>query len=155
MNMRKILLVCLAAFGLSIAASAQPRALGVRTGVTGIEMSYQHTMQQRSFIEAELGSEFGGLSGFKATGTYNFIFARPAWTERGYWGIYTGPGVSLGCLDNEFLIAFCANAGIEYTFWFPLQLTLDIRPSYGALGGEFHSHGKWGFFPAVAARYRF
>ena len=152
--MRKILFVCLAALGFSIAANAQPRALGVRAGATGIEMSYQHTMQQRSFVEAELGSEFG-LTGFKATGTYNFIFARPAWTERGYWGIYTGPGMSLGCLENEFLIAFCANAGIEYTFWFPLQLTVDIRPSYGVLGGGFHSHGKLGFFPSVAARYRF
>lgn len=153
--MKRILLIIFAATGLALAASAQPRALGVRTGATGIEMSYQHTMQQRSFIEAELGSEFGVYDGFKATGTYNFIFARPAWTDRGYWGIYTGPGMTLGCLDNKFLVAFCANAGIEYTFWFPLQLSVDIRPTYGSLGGEFHSHGNWGFFPSVAARYRF
>ena len=153
--MKKLVSICLAALGLCIAANAQPRALGVRLGTTGIEMSYQHTMQKRSFIEAELGSEFGGVTGFKATGSYNFIFARPAWTDRGYWSIYTGPGMSLGCLDNKFLIAFSANAGIEYTFWFPLQLSLDIRPSYGVSGGEFHSHGKWGFFPSLAARHRF
>lgn len=153
--MKKLVSICLAALGLCIAANAQPRSLGVRLGTTGIEMSYQHTMQKRSFIEAELGSEFGGVTGFKATGSYNFIFARPAWTDRGYWSIYTGPGMSLGCLDNKFLIAFSANAGIEYTFWFPLQLSLDIRPSYGVSGGEFHSHGKWGFFPSLAARHRF
>lgn len=153
--MRKILFVCLAALGFSIAANAQPRALGVRFGATGIEMSYQHTMQKRSFIETELGTEFGGLTGFKANGSYNFIFARPAWTDRGYWSLYTGPGMALGCLDNKFLIAFCANAGIEYTFWFPLQLSFDIRPSYGALGGEFHSHQKLGFLPSISARYRF
>lgn len=153
--MKRTMLICLAALCLSFAAGAQPRALGVRLGAVGMEMSYQHQTQQRSFIEAEIGTEFGGLEGFKASGTYNFIFARPAWTNRGYWGIYTGPGIALGCLDNKFLLAFSAQAGIEYTFWFPMQISLDLRPSYGILNGKFHDRGKLGFLPSVSLRHRF
>ena len=154
-NMRKIILLCIATLCICTAAIAQPRGLGVRIGAEGVEMSYQHSIQKRSFIEAGLGSEFGGFEGIKATGTYNFIFARPAWTNRGYWGIYTGPGMSLGCLDNKFLIAFSAQAGIEYTFWFPLQISIDLRPSYGILGGDFYKRGRLGFTPSLSARFRF
>ena len=153
--MRRITLCLLAVLSLNLAANAQPRALGMRIGAEGAEISYQHNIQKRSFIEAELGSEFGSVEGLKATGTYNFIFARPAWTNRGYWGIYTGPGISVGSLDNKFLLAFSAQAGIEYTFWFPLQLSVDLRPSYGVLGGEFYKRGRLGFTPSLSARYRF
>ena len=52
--MKRILVIIFAATGLALAASAQPRALGVRTGAIGIEMSYQHTMQQRSFKKPNL-----------------------------------------------------------------------------------------------------
>ena len=57
--------------------------------------------------------------------------------------------------DNKFLLAFSAQAGIEYTFWFPLQLSVDLRPSYGILGGEFYKRGRIGFTPSLSARYRF
>ena len=153
--MRRIILFLLAYLCLSVAANAQPRALGLRIGAEGAEISYQHNIQKSSFIEAELGSEFGSVEGLKATGTYDFIFARPAWTNRGYWGLYTGPGVSLGCLEDKFLIAFSAQAGMEYTFWFPLQLSIDLRPSYGLLGGDFFKRGRLGFTPSLSARYRF
>ena len=153
--MRRIIIFLLASLSLNLAANAQPRALGMRIGVEGSAISYQHNIQKRSFIEAELESEFGSAEGLKATGTYNLIFARPAWTNRGYWGLYTGPGMSLGYIDNKFLIAFSAQAGIEYTFWFPLQLSVDLRPSYGVLGGEFYKRGRLGFTPSLSARYRF
>ena len=80
--MKRILLIIFAATGLALAASAQPRALGVRTGAIGIEMSYQHTMQQRSFIEAELGSEFGVYDGFKAQApTTSYLPVLPGLSE--------------------------------------------------------------------------
>lgn len=153
--MKRNILIFIVALCFCAVSNAQPRALGARIGAEGIEMSYQHKIRNRNFIEAGLGSEFGSFEGFKATGTYNFIYARPAWTSRGYWGLYTGPGVSLGCLDNKFLIAISAQAGMEYTFWFPLQLSIDLRPSYGLLGGDFFKRGRLGFTPSLSARYRF
>ena len=148
--MRRIILFLLAYLCLSVAANAQPRALGLRIGAEGAEISYQHNIQKSSFIEAELGSEFGSVEGLKATGTYDFIFARPAWTNRGYWGLYTGPGVSLGCLEDKFLIAFSAQAGMEYTFWFPLQLSIDFRQHIG-IGNGFWAPSSVG----LGVRYKF
>ena len=63
---------------LSLTANAQPRAVGLRFGATGMEASYQHSLN-KNFIEAEAGMDFGyGGAGFKVSASYNFILARPA-----------------------------------------------------------------------------
>lgn len=168
----------------SLKAEAQPRAAGIRLGVTGFEASYQHAFG-KDFLEAGAGIDFGyGGAGFKATGIYNFVFARPAWSDRGSWGLYAGPGLSLGYVsdrctttspwtdyygvthtnkrhfaDSGFMFAFTGQAGLEYTFWFPLQLSVDIRPYFGfhtsSSGTGFYNYGMMGFVPTLSARYRF
>ena len=148
--------LCIAA-----AAAAQPRAAGLRIGATGLDATYQHTMQHNQFIEGNVGLDFGysgnGKPGFKATATYNFIWARPAWTETGSWALYAGPGLSLGAVndmavhkigkervgytDGGFMIAIAAQVGLEYNFDFPLQLSVDVRPYFGlhASDGKYHN----------------
>lgn len=179
------------------AAYSQPKAIGLRTGIMGIEASYQHSIKSTQFLELDLGLDYGynaiGNPGFKVTGIYNFTVARPAWTERGVWGLYAGPGISLGYvndrvtyfeesrkihpLDNGFMLSVTGQVGLEYTFWFPLQLSVDIRPylgfhvnngnvrkimndgmiismNYGSKIG-FYDNGLLGFIPTISARYRF
>lgn len=174
---------------LSLTANAQPRAVGLRFGATGMEASYQHSLN-KNFIEAEAGMDFGyGGAGFKVSASYNFILARPAWSDRGSWAIYAGPGLATGYVsdrttytfraegeghrypvkihpaDDGFMFALSAQAGLEYTFWFPLQLSVDIRPYFGihvnngfydypAKAG-FYNYGMMGFIPTLSARYRF
>ncbi len=183
---------------ISIASFAQPRAAGIRIGTTGADLSYQHSLSWDKFIEGEAGVDFGATptsgAGFKAAATFNFIWARPAWTDRGTWALYSGPGIALGFVadkvtqkfndgklstnDNGFMLSVVAQAGIEYTFWFPLQLSLDIRPYFGmhcsngyeitftgpdgtsasASYGEktgFYERGLLGFIPTLSARFRF
>ena len=190
--MRKIFIIALLD-SISFAAMAQPRAAGIRLGGTGMEASYQHSFGWDYFLEGEMGVDFGSgtkaPAGFKATATYNMIWARPAWTERGIWALYAGPGISLGGVadrvsyqmndmrlsikDNGFMMSLVVQAGIEYTFWFPLQLSVDIRPhfgfhtnsGYGIDGGpesieyggktSFYDRGLLGFIPTISARYRF
>ena len=88
----------------AIAATAQPKAIGGRLGVTGLEASYEHIINGRQFIEADLGLDFGyagrGQAGVKLTGTYNFIWACPDWTSMGTWAIYAGPGISVGMAED-------------------------------------------------------
>lgn len=149
--MKRIILTISIILSVAAVASAQPRSAGIRLGGTGIDATYQHSMNQNQFIEGNLGLDFGynanGKAGFKATAIYNFIWARPAWTEQGSWALYAGPGVSLGgvndmavykfgkerlgYLDGGFMIALAAQVGLEYNFDFPLQLSLDIRPCFG------------------------
>ena len=199
-NMKRLttlISICLAG---CISVFAQPRALGTRVGAMGFELSYQHDMGKKSFIQTDLGLDFGYSSsstpGIKATVLYNFIIARPAWTDRGSWSLHAGPGISLGSVfdrihygnvgefhpiqsgDYGFMLALAVQAGLEYTFWFPLQIAVDIRPYFGMhangkiigiktdsnsmvtmryLKGKtgYYDHGWLGFIPALSVRYRF
>ena len=189
---RIIFIVILSA--LAACTYAQPRAMGLRVGATGLEASYEHSMSPVQFIQGDLGMDFGynvnGRPGVKATGIYNFIWARPNWTTQGSWAIYAGPGLSLGFVDdqvpyeigdaiighydNGFMIGVVGQVGVEYTFRFPLQLALDVRPCFGLhvndgkfrdretgltvnYGGKtgFYDNGLLGFVPSLSIRYCF
>ena len=187
---RALLIIIFAAAAVS--AYAQPRAMGIRTGAGGFEADYQHDIKKNQFIEGNLGLDFGavvkGAPGLKATAVYNFIWARPAWTNKGTWALYAGPGVSMGYVyDSDhikegrevlpynhggFMLGVCGQVGAEYTFWFPLQLSVDLRPTVAMhMGGKgaaisadrvqehmkigLYEGGFLGFIPSLSVRYRF
>lgn len=155
--MKRTILIITALLGIVAAASAQPRAVGGRIGASGLDAVYQHSVNTSQFIEANVGLDFGyGAPGFKVTGIYNFVWARPAWTDMGSWACYAGPGISLGGVEDRvpvtvgnikgsyadfgFMCALTAQVGLEYTFDFPLALAVDISPYIGmhATGGRRH-----------------
>ncbi len=148
--MKKILLVAALVLGFTAAASAQPKAIGIR-GAYGIELSYQHYSGGSNFIEADLG-----LDSFKylnIAATYNFSIAEFGDGFR----FYAGPGAALGCGHGVFNIGIAGQAGIEYNFDFPLQLSLDLRPQIGFVsvkdvGSTF---GWWAWYPSLGIRYAF
>lgn len=194
--MKKFVIIAITAFCAFAAVSgAQPRALGARIGGTGFDISYQHTVGKKAdFVQADLSLDFGymasGAPGFKASAGYNFVFARPAWTQKGKWAIFAGPGLSLGYVqdrvryfesdnffhyvhDYGFMLSVTGQIGLEYTFWFPLQLSVDLRPYIGMhiddgvtvrtgntvvkTSGKvgFYDGGLLGFAPTISVRYRF
>ena len=146
--MKKIIIAVALVLGFAVAASAQPRALGIRGGY-GVDLSYQHSIGE-NFIEADLG--LGSFSYLNIAGTYNFMIVQPDWTSAGEWGFYAGPGVALGVGKDLFNVGIAGQVGLEYTFEFPLQLSLDVRPQIGLVGKEF---GIWGWYPHLGIRYRF
>ncbi len=169
--MKKSLLIVVALLGLSIAAVAQPKAIGVRGGLFGRafggEISYEHWLtlfdNDYDFVEAELGV-FGG-NGFKASAMYNFTFAQPEFSDRGEWAFYAGPGVVAGYgtgtriddAGNPYaksapFLGLAAQLGLEYTFWFPLQLSVDFRPTF--MIPAFMNRNNW-YGLALSARYAF
>ena len=146
--MKKIILVAALVLGFAVAASAQPKAVGIRFGY-GVEASYQHNVGAANFVEANLG-----LDSFKAlnvAATYNWMIAQPSWTDRGEWGFYAGVGAAVG-LDETLRVGAAGQVGLEYEFWFPLQLSVDIRPQLGLLNQSF---GLWGWAPCLSVRYSF
>ena len=146
--MKKIILVAAMVLGFAVAASAQPRAIGVRGGL-GAGISYQHTVGA-NFIDADL---FFG-NGLNVAGTYNWTLMQPNWTSRGEWGVYAGPGAALGLGIGEvdyLNLAVAAEVGLEYTFHFPLQLSVDLRPQLGFIKKPL----IWGWYPHLSIRYRF
>ena len=60
---------------------------------------------------------------------------------------------------QEFVFGIVGQVGLEYTFWFPLQLSVDLRPQFGLAAGNggarFYSEGMFGFVPTIGVRYRF
>ncbi len=157
--MKKIIIIAALVLGFATAVSAQPRAIGGRLS-WGLEASYQHTVKNADFVEANLG--LFGFGSFDATATYNFMIAQPDWTSRGEWGFYAGPGAALGFNfigGNFFHAAVVGQVGLEYTFWFPLQLSVDLRPQVGIAansnGAAFYRGGLYGFVPTIGVRYRF
>lgn len=153
--MKKFFIAAALVLGFAVAASAQPRAIGLRLG-WGAEASYQHTVYNEDFVEVDLGlCTFDGLN---ASAVYNFMIAQPAWTDRGDWGFYAGPGLAVGMggmLSKDeayFNLGVAGQVGLEYTFWFPLQLSFDIRP---VLGFGFNYGFHWSVMPAIGVRYRF
>ena len=195
--MKKILLAIIIT-ATAVSAYAQPRAAGLRVGLSGFEADYQHTfVNDNQFLEGTFGVDFGYCvnrePGIKAAATYNFIWARPAWTNTGSWAIYAGPGAAIGYVNDEvhfkaadgnniisfvnngFMLGICAHVGLEYTFEFPLQLSVDLRPIVGMHVNDgytytdtvtgtkmrhvsragFYDNGLLGLIPSIAVRYRF
>lgn len=155
--MKKIILTAVLAAFVAAAATAQPRAIGLRAG-WGAEASYQHTLGDINFIEADLG--LYTVNSLNLAVTYNFMIAQPNWTDRGEWGFYAGPGAALGTKiledNSSFYLAVAGQAGLEYTFWFPLQLSADIRPQFGFAFGDNAFYGEaLSFVPTLSVRYRF
>ena len=177
--MKKLFVIIVAMLLGAFAALAQPKAIGVRGGLFGPafngEISYEHWAtifdNDYDFLEAELGV-FGG-NGFMGSLLYNFTFAQPEFTDRGEWGIYGGPGIvtgyGAGCriktvdgIQTEVptsspFLGVAAQLGMEYTFWFPLQVSADFRPTFlipafmNRTGGN---KSRWFGF-AISARYAF
>ena len=151
--MKKIILVAAMVLGFAVAAVAQPRAVGLKLG-WGAEASYQHTVGGTNFVEATLG--LCTFNAVNASATYNFMIAQPSWTSKGEWGFYAGPGAAAGWTwgaANSFHVAAAGQVGLEYTFWFPLQLSIDVRPQLGYAFGA--NAFYWGVMPSLGVRYRF
>lgn len=147
--MKKFILVLAATVLAAVAVSAQPRAIGARLGY-GIEISYQHSLGTSNMISAELSFP-GFIGGIGAAATYDWLNpfnTSIPWNHKGEWNWYLGAGAGLGfgwpnidkdtvgditykTSSNWFSIGVAGRVGIEYEFWFPLQLSLDWRPVIG------------------------
>ena len=148
--MKKIIVIAALVFGFAVAASAQPRAIGVRFG-SGAEISYQHTMGS-NFLEVDggLGINFNESFYAGATCIYNFMIS-----EFGSgFGFYAGPGASVGLglgETNYLTLGVAGMVGLEYNFVnIPLQLSLDFRQHIG-IGNGFWAPSNL----ALGVRYRF
>lgn len=133
--MKKFLFVVLLAAA-SITAYAQPRAIGVRLGY-GAEVSYEHGFSSGNMLSLEVGVP--GFASLEAACTYDWIDpfgATVPWNEKGEWHWYMGVGGAAQWswyAMNAGFVGACGRFGIEYDFWFPLQISIDWRPTLGVM----------------------
>ena len=130
--MKKLLLVAIMAAAGIAAAVAQPRAIGANIGY-GLDVSYQHSLGTDNMIDLSVNIPL--FNGIGATATYDWINPfglQIPWNNKGEWNWNLGVGA-------------VGHVGVEYNFWFPLQLSIDWRPNIGiATGGGFAAGGDTG-----------
>lgn len=148
MNMKKTILLVISLLMFAVATIAQPKAIGLRFGYN-TEVSYQHQFGRTNFLQLDAGTYYG-FKGLAVSPTFNFVFAEPNWTPKGEWAWYAGPGISTGGFfgwkslyynyntdrwvnatrhGGYYYLGLSAMVGLSYTFWFPLQLSVDFRPT--------------------------
>ena len=167
--MKKLLIVAVLAVA-SIMAYAQPRAIGVNLGPWS-SFSYQHGFGESNMLDVAanvilpLDGKHTGVGGHV---TYDWIdpFNAPVpWDKKGEWHWYMGVGGSGGFVftmvndgTSWWYAGVAGHIGIEYDFWFPLQLSLDWRPSLGVGTNTgnigFNIPGLWGGIQ-LGVRYKF
>lgn len=126
-------------------ATSGPRAIGLRLGY-GIDISYQHAISSKNMISAELG--LPGFNSWHLDATFDWINPFGAdipWTSaKGSWNWYLGAGIGGGTSfatsiyskdvsvrSTSGFFGLVGNVGLEYNFWFPLQLSVEWRPTIG------------------------
>lgn len=139
---KKGLLAALLLLFAATAAYAQPRAIGGRVGGQ-LEVSYQHALGSANMVQVELGMGALFAPGIEAAATYDWIFPINSWQYKGTWNWYAGVGAGVGGYWYGYgygydhhnhgvgYVGVAGRIGVEYNFWFPLQLSLDWRPLIG------------------------
>lgn len=143
-----LIAITTAVFFMTTEAKAQSNAIGLRTALIGVgyELSYQRYLSKNR-LEFDLGLHQD--SGVSIAGLYQWIVSLGA--EGLNW--YAGAGTHFGVHEETFMLGVAANAGIEYNFRrFPIQLSLDYRPTYYLIPSEADIYTK---DLAVGIRYRF
>ena len=147
-----------------VAVNAQPRAIGGNLGAD-LGFSYQHGFGEANMLDVAVALPLHYLGdGFGIGGkvTYNWIdpFGTSVpWTNKGEWHWYMGVGGGLAAWgfdkDTWWSVGAVGQVGIEYDFWFPLQLSLDWRPQFG-YNSSLDNFDTWGLAGiSLGVRYRF
>lgn len=165
--MKKILfIVAIFISGLTTvnAQEISKNAIGLRLGDSdgfGAEISYQRAIKENNRLEFDFGWRDGkNYDGIKLIGLYQWI-----WNIDGGFNWYAGPGAGFAAYDvnynnsngeyndkDAFLI-LSGTVGIEYSFDFPLLLSLDVRPEFGLGNEEYRDNVN--FDVGLGVRYQF
>lgn len=147
--MKKVLAILLVCFAVSAAVNAQDKAIGLKLGSYGAQISGQMAMGDANRIEANLSFAGGGLG---INGYYQWVNELPALGDAWKWYYGGGAGIWLG---GGFGLGVGGQAGLEFDLQsvvpsLPIQLTLDALPTINIIGGF-----NFGIGGGLGIRYRF
>ncbi|WP_338733895.1 hypothetical protein [Mangrovimonas cancribranchiae] len=171
--MKKVLLTLTSLLAVTVLTYAQDiskNAIGLRLGDSdgfGAEISYQRAIMDNNRLEFDFGWRDGKhYDGVKLIGLYQWI-----WNIDGGFNWYAGAGAGFGAYKNEYrynhpvygyvkeehsdsFVILSGDVGIEYTFDFPLLLSLDVRPELG-FGDDLYDNDDLDFDIGLGVRYQF
>ena len=166
--MKKIFLISVIFLAMTAFLSAQeisPNAIGLRLGDSdgfGAEISYQRALKENNRLEFDFGwRDANNYDGVKLIGLYQWV-----WDIDGGFNWYAGPGAGFAAYevryrnngvdydDKDAFVILTGTVGIEYSFDFPLLLSLDVRPEIG-FGNDDYDNNDLDFDVGLGVRYQF
>ena len=144
--MKKSLIIAIIALSCGTFAYAQPRAIGVNLGFSD-GISYEHSLGEKNMLDIAVSIPFLTW-GVGAHVTYDWIDPFNAvfpWEEQGEWHWYMGVGGAGGIYGfgaPGWYAGVAGHVGFEYDFWFPLQLSIDWRPSFGVTTWDYAANSR-------------
>lgn len=147
--MKKVLAILLVCFAVAATVNAQDKAIGLKLGSYGAQISGQMAMGDANRVEANLSFNGGiGLNGY-----YQWVKDLPALGDAWKWYYGAGAGLALG--SGYFGFGVGGQAGIEFDLQsvvpsLPLQLAIDATPTINLIGGF-----GFGVSGGLGVRYRF
>ncbi len=169
------ILIILCTFFLS-EAHARKKSLGSTFSYAGIGLSYEHKIDDASFMDIQLRMEtssmFSGSSSFPgatASFTWNMIFAQTTSREGNKVIFFAGPGAIAGFAGDlksrgGFIVGLKGRVGGECTFSRNVSVSLSISPVIGVHTGRTGSMVSmlmyktgllYGIMPEVGIKYAF
>ena len=155
---------------------AQPKAVSSLWSFNGIGLGYEHMMDEKSFIQADLRAELTevfinrkGKAGATASFTWNIVFTERTSPNGFTVRYYAGPGAIAG-MANDYktshgvLFGFKGRVGTECTFDRNITISAAIAPVIGmhtslkndVLNMRFYRNGLiYGFLPEIGIKYAF
>lgn len=144
-------------------AQSVPVSVGVQKFLISILLAHDN------MLSAELS--FPGFAAVGAAATYDWLNPFNTvipWNHKGEWNWYMGVGGGASYWFGGFLnVGVAGRIGVEYDFWFPLQLSFDWRPVigpdiyFGGAAGDSETHvgfSGYGFYAgaiSLGVRYKF
>ncbi|GGG46193.1 hypothetical protein [Bizionia arctica] len=163
--MKKVVLIACVFFGFTTYIYAQEiskNAIGLRLGDAngvGASISYQRAIMESNRLEFNFGwSNSDNNDGIKFIGLYEWV-----WNIDGGFNWYAGPGAGFatytfedyyGHDHKDGFVILTGTVGIEYSFDFPLLLSLDVRPELG-FGANAYNNNDLDFDLGLGVRYQF
>ncbi|MCX7548067.1 hypothetical protein OS188_08895 [Xanthomarina sp. F1114] len=163
--MKKVILIAVAFVAFTSVMQGQEiskNAIGLRLGDSdgfGASISYQRAIMENNRLEFNFGwSDGKNYDGVKLIGLYQWL-----WNIDGGFNWYTGPGIGFasnrykdyyGHKHSDGFVILTGTVGIEYSFDFPLLLSLDVRPELG-FGGSAYDNNDLDFDLGLGVRYQF
>lgn len=164
-------ITCLTSIVFVNAQEISKNAIGLRLGDSkgfGAEISYQRAISENNRLEFDFGWRDGkNYDGIKLIGLYQWV-----WNIDGGFNWYAGPGVGFAAFKHEYeryvpgqnyyyyeekrdaFAILTGTVGIEYSFDFPLLLSLDFRPELG-FGDDIYDNDDLDIDVGLGVRYQF
>ena len=155
---------------------AQPKTISSIWSFNGIGLGYEHTMDDRSFIQAEMRSELTevfinrkGRVGATASFTWNIVFAQRVSANGNTVRFYAGPGAIAGMAPDRKassggIFGIKGRVGAECTFDRHVSLSAGFAPVIGmhtsirndVINMRLYRNGLiYGLMPEVSIKYAF